>query len=892
MLNLRERLVRNGAIEPPSHCGDCDQEIEDLLPHLQLRGRAFPELMSLCINTQNEGPDLAQTCLSFARPTLGPLELCILADGTSDDSLDMLKRTAFPPNVQDVKIVVNADAPVGCGRAKARLDALASGVYRHYSDGHNRLIRGSLDLAAFLSGYFACIVQPALGPLHGWPTRQATEKVPDNCYYGGALRVKDGWMDIDQKTLRHRSPIKRVDCVNNSSFGMHRQILAAIGGWHEFPNNWGHQEAGLSWRAWWTKTPIMCARDIVVLHRYEDWWTGPEAEAYYAAGGRRRKSTPKGEHGGKANLRYATYVCFDTTTWNAYWSPLVERDPQGARDQIAGARERMQKQHDEFQKLKKRTDDEFFMEIAKLPFNPATARAKEGAVTGLYLITGGLGNALMCVPAMKALAQLSGEPIDVVDMGLHVKGLIDWIEMQPWIARVRRDRDAVDYRDYKYVIGSYWEGPKVDRLEGCVISPANKQHRTKHESHSNIEAVRNAGFTGVTPSPFLTLDESTIEHAALSTENAQPAAEYIAICTEAAGRRDDVDKCWPHWEACCRQLRDAGVRMIFLGNNDDRPAWMDEVGDNLVGKTQFLQALRIIKGARLFVGIDNGLAHCAAALKTPQIVLYGTTSPRKNLQLTQAQHVIMADWACAPCFDTSRKKRCAQEQKGAKPCMRSIPQERVAQKILHLMNWPYADAMPHAQSFLSRKQIVENCKVEMFQSWPELTELLHFLQQLDPQRVIVIGAHHCAWELIVSSVCSEGTKFISIDAHDDPRRQEITRVLNEWHYPVEFIKGWSHEQATRDAVERTLGDSLADVLYIDGDHAYERVETDTEMYQGLVRPGGLMIYHDVSNFVNADAPGSRKHWAETMEKHGGTLIQIRHGNGHGFGILRKARASQ
>jgi len=36
-----------------------------------------------------------------------------------------------------------------------------------------------------------------------------------------------------------------------------------------------------------------------------------------------------------------------------------------------------------------------------------------------------------------------------------------------------------------------------------------------------------------------------------------------------------------------------------------------------------------------------------------------------------------------------------------------------------------------------------------------------------------------------------------------------------------------------------------DFLFIDGDHTYEGVEGDFEMYSPLVRRGGIIAFHDI-----------------------------------------------
>jgi predicted O-methyltransferase YrrM len=47
------------------------------------------------------------------------------------------------------------------------------------------------------------------------------------------------------------------------------------------------------------------------------------------------------------------------------------------------------------------------------------------------------------------------------------------------------------------------------------------------------------------------------------------------------------------------------------------------------------------------------------------------------------------------------------------------------------------------------------------------------------------------------------------------------------------------------------GDGKVDFLFIDGDHSYEGVKSDFEMYSGLVRPGGLIVFHDICKHAKA-----------------------------------------
>ena len=51
-------------------------------------------------------------------------------------------------------------------------------------------------------------------------------------------------------------------------------------------------------------------------------------------------------------------------------------------------------------------------------------------------------------------------------------------------------------------------------------------------------------------------------------------------------------------------------------------------------------------------------------------------------------------------------------------------------------------------------------------------------------------------------------------------------------------------------VRELLGGEPLDFLFIDGDHSYDGVRQDYESYAPLVRPGGLIGFHDI-----AEPPG-------------------------------------
>jgi predicted O-methyltransferase YrrM len=62
---------------------------------------------------------------------------------------------------------------------------------------------------------------------------------------------------------------------------------------------------------------------------------------------------------------------------------------------------------------------------------------------------------------------------------------------------------------------------------------------------------------------------------------------------------------------------------------------------------------------------------------------------------------------------------------------------------------------------------------------------------------------------------------------------------------LHLIRADSHHATTLQEVMQILDGAKIDFLFIDGDHTYEGVKQDFEMYRPLVKNNGLIAFHDV-----------------------------------------------
>ncbi len=80
---------------------------------------------------------------------------------------------------------------------------------------------------------------------------------------------------------------------------------------------------------------------------------------------------------------------------------------------------------------------------------------------------------------------------------------------------------------------------------------------------------------------------------------------------------------------------------------------------------------------------------------------------------------------------------------------------------------------------------------------------------------------------------------------------------------LHLLRGDSHAAEMRALLQTVLpGDGKIDFLFIDGDHTYDGVKADYEIYGPLVRPGGLIAFHDICRHPAALNCHVDRYWNE------------------------------
>jgi cephalosporin hydroxylase len=154
----------------------------------------------------------------------------------------------------------------------------------------------------------------------------------------------------------------------------------------------------------------------------------------------------------------------------------------------------------------------------------------------------------------------------------------------------------------------------------------------------------------------------------------------------------------------------------------------------------------------------------------------------------------------------------------------------------------FYDAIDYAFSFRFLGISIKPLQVKY-----EITRLLEIVSQLKPKVVLEIGTAGGGTLFLFTRVADPEAKIISVDLPSGyPKwKMHLYKSFSRMNQKIYLIRGNSHDPQTFEKVKIIIGDEWVDFLFIDGDHSYEGVKKDFEMYSKLVRKGGIVAFHDI-----------------------------------------------
>jgi predicted O-methyltransferase YrrM len=178
---------------------------------------------------------------------------------------------------------------------------------------------------------------------------------------------------------------------------------------------------------------------------------------------------------------------------------------------------------------------------------------------------------------------------------------------------------------------------------------------------------------------------------------------------------------------------------------------------------------------------------------------------------------------------------------------------------------------PLSPEHLARIAIEER---EAIQKPSEFSALLEVVAGDPPQRLLEIGTYAGGTLWAFSQLARPDAIIVSVDLPGgrfgggySPEQRRRFENFCRWEQRVVALPLDSHDPATVREVQDALGGRALDFLFIDGDHTYQGVKRDFELYSPLVRTGGVVALHDI--LPDSDHEGAQVNlfWAEVRERY-------------------------
>jgi heptosyltransferase-2 len=329
----------------------------------------------------------------------------------------------------------------------------------------------------------------------------------------------------------------------------------------------------------------------------------------------------------------------------------------------------------------------------------------------LIIQTAFIGDVILTTPLVKNLKQifphshlsflLIPETKNCLENNPHLNEIVVYDKRKKWgifeflrkLGEVRwRDFDLVviPHRSLRSALLAYMAGIKqrigFDRSTGSVLLTRKITYLNNiHEVDRNLSLLSDlsSNLRDTSPELFPSSEDYDYVRRLLDESGIRENDKLVCI---------SPGSIWPtkRWllkrfaEVAQLFLDKAGVKVIFLGSDDDRKLCqnigdlMKEKPPVLAGKTNILQSAAIISMSKVVLSNDSAPVHMASAMKKPVVAIFGSTVPEFGFGPYGVDHlIIQKKMDCRPC-GIHGKKRCPQKHFR---CMREITTEEVFRAV-------------------------------------------------------------------------------------------------------------------------------------------------------------------------------------------------------------------
>jgi predicted O-methyltransferase YrrM len=134
----------------------------------------------------------------------------------------------------------------------------------------------------------------------------------------------------------------------------------------------------------------------------------------------------------------------------------------------------------------------------------------------------------------------------------------------------------------------------------------------------------------------------------------------------------------------------------------------------------------------------------------------------------------------------------------------------------------------------------------------EIEGLLDIVRERRPRVVLEIGTATGGTLFLFCRHVAENALIVSIDLRRGrfgngypAAKAPLYKCFARKDQKIALIRGNSHLEETRFRAKKILLNKTIEFLFIDGDHTYDGVKADFDVYSKLVAPGGFVAFHDI-----------------------------------------------
>lgn len=310
-------------------------------------------------------------------------------------------------------------------------------------------------------------------------------------------------------------------------------------------------------------------------------------------------------------------------------------------------------------------------------------------------VAAGVGNAIFAVPLVRQLYRALNAPrITVIAFGRGIAGVFDsmgevaevkitggghrgFLRFIRWTRQRKPDLYLVPYPSnrWEYNVLIATNRARHTLLHGYSVGAVRtlasvvRAHRVSavagiHDVEQNLRLLTAFGVTpdySEMPRFDIAPEHERESDALLRQVNIDAGEPFIAMHPGSGDTGWGLAKRWSpakFGELCGRLCESGAPRIVLLEGPDETGLAAAVVAhlpklaraDSLILRGSLGASAAVLRRSILYVGSDSAVAHLAAAVGTPTVVLYAPTDPTSCRPLGSAHWPIVLKKSCAPCF--------------------------------------------------------------------------------------------------------------------------------------------------------------------------------------------------------------------------------------------------